>query len=604
LPTYASSRITRRRFLGATAAGASAAALIACGGGGGTSSLTLDPAGSREPGAVWFARNDWKLEEETKQAVRGGIYRGSATADQSGHFDAIALMSSQVPFSAHVQEMLMGRNRGPGIDPTSLEAGNPVGALAESWEIAADALTITFTMRQNVKWHPIAPVNARVMDMDDWKTSLEHHLAVGVYRNAIQEILSTDAQFPDARHMVWKLKTPFAPIFDRIWHDKFAFPLQPKELNMDLRLAESTAIGTGYKILDKFQPSITTEYRKWNQYWGGDPFIDRWHAPIVPEYSNRYSQFVNGNIMDFSPTARDVLLLHKDAPMAVIVAGTIPDNSATRMRWGRTSPQQQAWNDPRVRVAARRSIDFRGIAEFLSNKAEFEANGIPVEMNPMTHLPQNLGYWLNPENGELGKISDNYIYSVAEAKKLAAAAGFNNPIPLPYYVALSGGEVPESDGLVMDSLSATGVFKLDVTRVATAQEHNKYRIDGQYDGLIPQSGSSDDADYFVMRDYHSKGRPDGTQAFPDPRIDAWGEAQRQEVDIEKRRQILKDFQILAGELMPAVPGRHLYTNFSFRWPWLHNSAYGEGGSPPNGNPIQGGHLHWLDKDMPNRDKAI
>jgi ABC-type transport system substrate-binding protein len=222
----------------------------------------------------------------------------------------------------------------------------------------------------------------------------------------------------------------------------------------------------------------------------------------------------------------------------------------------------------------------------------------------MTHLPQNPGYWLNPENGELGKISDNYIYSVAEAKKLASAAGFSEPIPLPYYVALSDGEVPEADGLVMDSLSATGVFKLEITRVNTRQEHNRYRIQGQYDGLIPLSGSSDDADYFVMRDYHSKGRVDGPQAYPDPRVDALGEAQRQEVDIEKRRQILKDFQILVGELMPAVPGRHLYTNFTFRWPWLHNSAYGEGGSPPAGNPIQGGHLHWLDKDMPNRDTPL
>ena len=613
-PSYLESRIARRRFLKTTGAGAAGAFLLACAGSDSGSKVN-EGANSRAPGTVWFAKNDWKQDDETKQAVRGGIYRGVTNEDQSGHFDAVTLMSSQVPFSAHVHEMLMARNRGPGIEPGSTGASNPAGALAESWEIAADGTSVTFKMRQNVKFHNLPPVNGRVMDMDDWKTSQERHLAGGVYRNAIAEILDR-VEFPDARHMVWKLKFPFAPIFDRIYHDKFAYPIQPKELNANPSLAERTAIGTGFKMLDKYQPSIAFEYRKHPEYWGGDPFIERWHVPIVPEYSNRYAQFVSGNIIDFMPTPRDVLLLRRDAPNAVLVAEPLQDNYASRMRFGRISPEAQAWADPRVRVAIRRSIDFKGIAEFLSNKGEFEANGIPVEMTPMTHLPQDPGYWLNPEKGELGKASGNYIFDPAEAKKLMAAAGHANPIPLPYYVALVRGEVPEDNQIVMDSLNKTGTVRLEVTRVPSAAEHNKYRIDGQYDGLIPQSSSDDDADYFVMRDYHSKGRPDGRQAYPDPKIDQLGEAQRREMDLEKRRQILKDFQIHIADIMPAIPGRHLYTEFRFRWPWVHNTAYGNDRtnwssnastgvlqSPAQGRPVQNGHLHWLDAAMPNRERG-
>src|SRR5687768_16244879 len=76
-PTY-TQRLTRRRFLGATAAGAGAAALIACGGGssGGGGLKFTDSATAREPGTVWFASNDWKLEDETAQAVPGGVYPG------------------------------------------------------------------------------------------------------------------------------------------------------------------------------------------------------------------------------------------------------------------------------------------------------------------------------------------------------------------------------------------------------------------------------------------------------------------------------------------------------------------------------------------------
>jgi hypothetical protein len=58
------------------------------------------------------------------------------------------------------------------------------------------------------------------------------------------------------------------------------------------------------------------------------------------------------------------------------------------MRFGKISPEVQPWADPRVRVAMRRSIDFASIGAFLSNKVEFEKNGIAVELATMTHLPQ------------------------------------------------------------------------------------------------------------------------------------------------------------------------------------------------------------------------
>jgi peptide/nickel transport system substrate-binding protein len=611
LPGYVSSSVTRRNFLRTTATGTLGAFILACGGGSNGGGLKLDDTGSsRTPGTVWFAKNDWKLADESKQAVRGGIYRGVTNEDQSGHYDAITLMSSQVPFSAHVYEMLMARNRGPGIDPSSTAAGSPVGALAESWELSDGGATITFALRPNVKFHNIAPVSGRVMEMEDWKSSLERHLALGVYRSEIAGILDK-VEFPDARHMVWKLQHPFAPILAGIWNDKFAFPIQPKELNADRRLAESTAIGTGYKILDKYQPSISFQYRKHADYWGGDPFIDRWHVPIVPEYANRYAQFVSGNIMDFTPTAKDVLLLHKDAPEAVIVGNPISDNNVTRMRFGRISPSAQAWADPRVRIAIRRSIDFKTIAEVLSNKDAFAAEGISVEMTAMTHLPQDPGYWLDPEQGQLGAVSANYLFDPAEARKLTAAAGFKDPIPLPFFVPLTNGAITDEDQIVMDSLSKSGTVNLQVTRVANATEQNKYRIDGQFDGLIPQSGASGDADYFISRDYYSLGRADGPQAFPDPKIDELAVAERKEMDVAKRNETLKQFQIFMAGYMAAVPGRHLYTTFRFRWPWLHNTNYaqvvtpGATGipSPPEGRPVLGGHLQWLDANMPNRNSG-
>jgi peptide/nickel transport system substrate-binding protein len=605
----AASRLTRRRLLRGAAAGAGAAALIACGSeGGGNGALKLDDAGTaRQPGTVWSATNDWKLADETKEAVRGGIYRSVMPADQAGHFDAIQLADSQKPFAVHVYEMLMSQTRGPGIQPGTTAYNNPSGALAESWEVAPDGASVTFKLRQGVKFHPVPPVNGRVMDIDDWKTSLDRFLAVGFYRSDIGGILDK-AEYPDATTMVWKLKFPYAPIVTRIPSSFFAYYILPKELNADVPLAERQSAGTGFKILDKHQPSITMEYRKHKDYWGGDPFIERWHAPIIPEYANQYAQFVRGNIMDFQPTAKDVLLLHKDAANAVIVAGAIAEDNASRYLFGRFVPATSPLNDPRVRVAIRRSIDFKSIGEFLSNKTEFEQNGIPVQLKTMTHLPPDPGYWLDPEKDELGKVSANYLYDPAEAKKLTAAAGNSGPVPLFYPVRLAQGQFEVPDQLVIDSLKKTGTFDLDILQVPTAPEYRKYNVDREMEGLAgTQIGSSNDADYFVTRDYSRFGPFGEQQAFPHAKIDEFQKAQRKEVDPERRNAVLKEFQIFMAEWMPSIPGRHAFTTFSFRWPWLHNVNYGPPISasvgPPAGRPVQGGHLHWLDKAMPNRESG-
>src|SRR5262249_6021608 len=146
-------RVSRRRGL-AHAWGIAAGGLLlaACGSGDSQSGLKLDDSGtSRQPGTVWLAKNDWKLADETKQAVPGGIFRDFLNADLPGHLDPITQVNSAVPTAKSTYQLLMARNRGPGIEPGSTAYANPVGALAESWEVAADGTTYTFTLRPNIK---------------------------------------------------------------------------------------------------------------------------------------------------------------------------------------------------------------------------------------------------------------------------------------------------------------------------------------------------------------------------------------------------------------------------------------------------------------------
>ena len=74
LPGYAGRRIKRRRFIGGVAAGGAAAALLAACGGDGSGTQLIKGDDARKPGTVWSGKNNWKLEDETKQAVRGGTF--------------------------------------------------------------------------------------------------------------------------------------------------------------------------------------------------------------------------------------------------------------------------------------------------------------------------------------------------------------------------------------------------------------------------------------------------------------------------------------------------------------------------------------------------
>jgi ABC-type transport system substrate-binding protein len=596
LPSYGSSLLTRRRFLKGAAAGAGAVALIACGGGSDSGSLKLDDAGTaRQPGTVWFKKDDWRLADEIKQAVRGGIYRSVRTADLPSHLDPTPQVNTGVPTAYHTYELLMARNRGPGIQPGTEAYTYPVGALAESWEISADGTVVTFRMRQGVKWQNIPPVNGRVMTIDDWKTSHERHMAVNPYRAQLVESLEK-VEYPDARTMVWKFKFPYVPIVEQIFDRELHSEILPRELNANPAIAETTAIGTGYKILDKHEPSVTVEYRKNPDYWGGDPFIDRWHEPIIPEYANRYAQFVSGNIIDFTPTARDVLNLHKDASQSVVLAEDIPIESVGIHKWGKINAQSATYKDERVRIAFRRSIDYQAIARLVSNQSQLESAGIPIEIKIMTLMLQDPAYWLDPEKGELGEFSQNYLYDVAEAKKLASAAGFSGPIPLEYFQS-SGTVGDESEDHIKKFLDENRVFDAKWTIVPAAEYRTRINVDGQFTGVqTASSGSGRNVDYLMFRHYHSA--REGGVAFPDPKVDAFAEAQRKEVDFEKRNELLREVQRYLSRWFYQNPGRSVFTTFSFRWPWVHNTNYYDG------SPFLGGQLRWLDEAMPKRNERV
>jgi ABC-type transport system substrate-binding protein len=149
-------------------------------------------------------------------------------------------------------------------------------------------------------------------------------------------------------------------------------------------------------------------------------------------------------------------------------------------------------------------------------------------------------------------------------------------------------------------LRKTGTFDLNLIQAATSTEQNKYRVDRVGDGIAWSGGSDSEPDYLIARDWSTGFRPDGRTSFPNQRTEQLLKAQQEALDFDERVKVLKDIQMWAAEWMMVVPAQHIFTTFSFQWPWLHNYNWGDGTST-QGQPYWGSHFHWLDSSMPNRE---
>lgn len=77
--------------------------------------------------------------------------------------------------------------------------GEPTPVLATSWSSSADGKTITFKLRQNVKWHdgkPFTSADVQYTAMEMWKKHLNYSTVLQLYLDA--------ADTPDANTAIFR----------------------------------------------------------------------------------------------------------------------------------------------------------------------------------------------------------------------------------------------------------------------------------------------------------------------------------------------------------------------------------------------------------------
>jgi peptide/nickel transport system substrate-binding protein len=567
-------RLSRRRLLQTTAvsaAGLAAAGVVGCGGEdeeGGTQATTTAEASPKA----------------------GGIFRTPLVGLSTGNppsLDAQRQLTflAQIPAAFHYSRLMKfaaGRTEEiDGATSVQIDFSNVEGDAAEDVPEIVDGTTFNFKLRDNLKFHNIAPVNGRAVTADDVKHSIDVFAAESPNRgNWLAQVDSVTVT--DPQNFTIKLKQPFGPAFQVLFANNDGGPwVIPAELLDNKDDVGKRAIGSGPWVFEEWQPNVLIRWSKNPEYYDAPrPYLDTFEASLTadPEQilANLKNETFDGSLWSADLWTRG----RSELPNGQWFTG--PEHVWGGAYFNFANPP---FNDKRVRQALSMSIDRPGILSALDQpKATGGGSG-------NTHVSQYDRFWIDPINdaSTFGENAKYYEYNIEEAKALLEAAGFPDGVDI---TANSSNIYGPGFGRQMDAVAASAEqagFRMQLN----LGEYGGYLsttflgdIPPNQIGLAPLIGSPIDPHNIFFSIFHpTSGRhnwgPKGPvpaaelpkAGDPSPAGDAellalWTK-QAQELDEEARVELVRDVQRMMAESMYLVPWPGVSTAYVYQ-PWVRN----------------------------------
>jgi peptide/nickel transport system substrate-binding protein len=579
------SRFTRRRALAGAATvgvGAAAVGIVGCGGGGG---------GGGTGGGSSAAKQDQSQADTTAQAKPGGIFKTINTADPT-NFDPNLSTSFTAQTAADIYySRLLRFETGPGIPQLSKVAGDA----AESFEVSGDAMTWTFHLRKDLKFHPKGPpsVNGRLLDSEDVTASYEYFLAKNGNRNTLVQIVDS-LTAPDKNTIVMKLKKPYAPLQELMASTALFWIMSKQGATGEIDTQKPDSIvGTGPWILDKHTPSVAIDLKR-NPSWYQSakistgnyslPILDGYSYLTIPDYAQQQAQFIGGNIDVFAVRNADLADVTRQKSDAQKLAGN-PSWLLSMFYFNLNNPNNP-FKDVRLRRALSMSLDRDGLLANFGELDKLKAQGFTINTGwNNANVPWGDGglfWWLDPKSKDQGPSGQWYQFNVSEAKKLLDAAGYKgDQVDLNTTNTIYGTTFDQNTEAMIPMITAIGI-KLNVK---SEDYTSKYFPEVYTKFNYPHIGYGYNTPFATIDEYcfrmcHTDGDQNKSRVN-DSSLNTLIIKQQQELDVNKRQAIIYDIQRAVSDQMyyvPAVVGR--FGGFSLWQPNMRNfgsfltAAYG------------------------------
>ncbi|WP_373387283.1 ABC transporter substrate-binding protein [Pseudomonas alcaligenes] len=371
-----------------------------------------------------------------------------------------------------------------------------IPALAESWEISADGLSYTFTLRKGVKFHqtpwfkPSRELNAddvlwsfqRQRDKDhDWHAlaprGYPYFEAMG-FAELIEKIEALDEhrvrftlQHPQAPFLA-DLAMGFTSIYSAEYAEQLLDAETPEQLN-------SQPIGTGPFVFERYAKDAQVRFAANPDYWGGKPALERLLLAITPDPNTRVQQIKAGACqVALFPRPSDVPALRENKDLQVLELDSL------LTAYVALNTRHPPLDDVRVRQAINLAFDRQAYlrAQYGEGNASLAAAPYPATL--LGHDER-----LQPWPRDLDK-----------ARRLLAEAGHAQGLKLSIWTRPGGGPTNPNPGIgaqmLQADLAAIGIAA-DI-RVFEWGELIKRAKNGEHDLVfMGWAGDNGDPDNFL-----------------------------------------------------------------------------------------------------------
>lgn len=280
-----------------------------------------------------------------RRAVDGGTIRIGALTDLRPKTLYAAATTAEQSVSGLVFDTLTSYGT-----EDSTAALTPQPALAESWDVSGDGLTVTLHLRPGVLFHDSTPFTS-----DDVKASLTNYADPTHSRQlARTAALISEVDTSDPATAVLHLDRRVNNLFD-------LFDIIPV---IDDKEVDAFNAGTGFNGTGAFRfgerhPGASLDLPANEQYWGGPPRLDDAEIVVVPDERTLYSQLRSGQLDVVSDAgARDPEALEGNDLFRVLDRTGVDGNIYTGL-----NTRHPGLTDGRVRQAIGSAIDRDRILE-------------------------------------------------------------------------------------------------------------------------------------------------------------------------------------------------------------------------------------------------
>ena len=159
--------------------------------------------------------------------------------------------------------------------------------LAESWEFSEDGLTLTFHLHEGMKWHDGEPFTSA-----DVKWTLDT-MKEQKWTKSDSVASVTSIECPDDNTVVLNLSQRDVAIVAKLgWYATFIMPEHiwndPQYSDFVSNPAAWNPIGTGPYKFEKYEAGVGTTLVKNEEYFGGQPIIEKLIFQVRLQLINRY----------------------------------------------------------------------------------------------------------------------------------------------------------------------------------------------------------------------------------------------------------------------------------------------------------------------------